>query len=222
MDPKTATIIAGLIAFFGALLGSIVGGRIGARATLKAVQESHNQTLALEQQKQNAMISSVLLGIRAEIKAVWKRYEEEFGPLIEQVREGKALSVNYPVYQNYFTVYESNCSLIGQISDQELVEAIVTTYITAKSIMDTHILNNQLIKELKDLKRRPFDPQTQPSNLPQIIQAERDLKQCAHYFETYYEDMKTRVPQLEDKINRSEYLRGRHLTHSPNSSQSLQ
>jgi hypothetical protein len=82
------------------------------------------------------------LGLRAEISTSWDFYVKQFGAIIEELPNGGPFDYMYGLYQSYFTVYESNASLLGQIPDDNLRQAIVATYAVARRLIDTHLLNN--------------------------------------------------------------------------------
>src|SRR5712692_3255191 len=131
------TLLAAIIGGGTALVAAIIGGMITARATTKATQRANEHTLRLEQQKHDDAVRGVLLGLRAEISTLWDIYSTEFGAVIEQLPEGEEFSYIYPLYQNYFTVYESNAHLFGHIPDDNLRQAIVATYLKARGLIDT-------------------------------------------------------------------------------------
>src|SRR5256885_15888904 len=108
MDPNVLSAVSGLG-------GALIGGGLAAWATIKATKRANEHSLRLQQQAQETTIQGVLLGLRAEITTLWEIYSKEFGPVLEELKAGEEFSYIYPLYQNYFTVYESNASLFGQI-----------------------------------------------------------------------------------------------------------
>jgi hypothetical protein len=53
------------------------------------------------------------------------------------------------VVQDYFTVYNSNTFLIGHIADNDLRKDIVFLYTTAKGLVDSYRLNNDLVQKFE-------------------------------------------------------------------------
>jgi hypothetical protein len=95
-----------------------------------------------------------LLGIFTELQVVLEIYRIEMEPDISSLKPGEGVWTTLPMYERYFTVYESNCALLGQIADDELRKAIIRAYMLAKSLVNAHKLNNQLIAIHNDLETR--------------------------------------------------------------------
>lgn len=103
-----------------ALISSGVGAFIGSALTLAGAYWVHwleRQDAALKEKEQ---IFGVLQGIHDEIETLWDSYLSTVGSHVESLREGNALMLYWPVTQDYFTIYNSNASLIGKISDHDL------------------------------------------------------------------------------------------------------
>lgn len=113
MNPN---IIAALIGGGTGLVGAIVGGIITARATSKATKRANDLALRLKQQEHDTVVRGVLLGLHAEISTLWRIYSNEFGEVIEELKEDEEFTHVYPLYQNYFTVYESKFCLHFRLS----------------------------------------------------------------------------------------------------------
>lgn len=144
IDPGIANTIITAIA---SLLSALLGGLIAALATSKATRQALGHSLALEQTNRVATLRGVLLGIRTELEVLFEIYQLEMQEELESFKEGQAIYLTLPIYQHVFTVYESNCSLIGQIRDDELRESIIRTYLLAKSLINAHTYNNKLIEK---------------------------------------------------------------------------
>ena len=89
-----------------------------------------------------------LISIKSEISSVWSHYEETAGRLIENLKDNEGFDFYYPIFDNYFVVYDNNTNLIGNL-DKDLNEILVKTYILAKSLKDSFICNNHLLNEMK-------------------------------------------------------------------------
>lgn len=198
MNPN---IVAALIGGGTGLVGAIVGGIITARATAKATKRANDLALRLKQQEHDTVVRGVLLGLHAEISTLWGIYSNEFGAVIEELKEGKEFTHIYPLYQNYFAVYESNASLFGQIPDDNLRKAIVTTYLRARGLIDTHLYINQLIEQQVTLRR--LRDETGNINIDQqITTTSEDLRHHSKLVKANYFEMKTRVADLTEQIDR--------------------
>lgn len=94
-------------------------------------------------------IESFLNAIKSEISILWGHYYEVVGKSIEEeLKENDGFGAYYPIFDNYFVVYDNNTNLIGNL-DQDLSAILVRTYIAAKGLKDSFIFNNQLLNEMK-------------------------------------------------------------------------
>jgi hypothetical protein len=149
LKPEVAnTIIIAVTSLFSAF----VGGWIGARATKKATERALCQSLVVQKDNRRQKLRGVILGIQAELEVIWEVYRIEMEPEISNLREGEGIWTTLPMYEQYFTVYESNCELIGQVPDDELRKAIIRAYMMAKSLVNAHKLNNQFIANHTELE----------------------------------------------------------------------
>lgn len=197
MDPNVLSAVVGGVAGLG---GAMIGGGLAAWATIKATKRANEHSLRLQIQAQEAAIQGVLLGLRAEISTLWETYSKEFGPIIEELQEGEEFDYIYPLFQHYFSVYESNASLFGQIPDDRLRKAIVTTYLKGRGLIDTHLYNNQLIERHRTLRR--LRDETGNANLdPQINAALENLKGYSKSVRDNYFEMRALVTDLTNQID---------------------
>lgn len=159
MTPHTFDTTLGntLVAAGSTLVAAIIGGLIAAWSTRKATREAtelalkHNRNL--QEAGQRLALRGVLLAMRAELETLWWRYEKDFGSDMQKLAPGEAFMTLYPFRQDYFTVYDSNCGLIGQIPDDNLRSAIVNAYMSGKGLIDTHLHNNYLIERYEESER---------------------------------------------------------------------
>jgi hypothetical protein len=201
MDPN---ILAAIIGGVSGLGGAIIGGVIAARATNQATKQANDHALRLQQAAQTAIVRGVLLGIRAEIVTLWEIYTVEFGNILEELGDNEAFLYHYPLYQNYFTVYESNAPYFGQIPDDQLRKAIVTTYLKGRAIIDSHLYNNHLIEKYNELQRVREETGSARYN-GQIDAALADLNGYSNSLKETYFEMKTLVGDLTRRID--DYVR---------------
>jgi hypothetical protein len=142
LKPEVAnTIITAIASLFSALLG----GLIAAGATKRATERALRHSLVLQDDTRKETLRGVLLGIHAELRVVLEIYRTEMEPEISQLKPGEGVWTTLPIYEKYFTVYESNCAFLGQIADDELRKGIILAYMLAKSLVNAHKLNNQMI-----------------------------------------------------------------------------
>jgi hypothetical protein len=133
------------------LIGAVVGGFIAAASTIWAAAWSAKRSFAysrtLQDEAQKETTRRLLLAIKAEVETIWAGYQLEVGRHIEAMEAGDGLNLIYKLRQHYFTVYDSNAQYLGHIDDDELRAAIVRTYTLAKGLVDTHLVNNDLLTQ---------------------------------------------------------------------------
>lgn len=139
----------GWIAFGAAIVGAIVGGAITGFFTLKGVFKAHKNTVDLQKNKEESAIKGLLQALHDEVETIWDRYMEGAGFHLEALKDNEPFLMYYPVVQDYFTVYNSNAFLIGHIPDTDLRKDIVYIYTTAKGLVDSYRLNNDLVQKFE-------------------------------------------------------------------------
>lgn len=197
MDPNVVAAIIGGASGFG---GAIIGGFIAARATNKSTKQANAHALQMQYAAQRATVQGVLLGLRAEIVTLWEIYTAEFGSVLEQLNDGEAFLYHYPLHQNYFSVYESNAPLFGQIPDDAVRKAIVTTYLKGRGLIDSHLYNNHLIEKYGALQQLRDDTVSARYNA-QIDAALANLNEYGTFIKQSYFEMKALVSDLTEKID---------------------
>jgi hypothetical protein len=69
------------------------------------------------------------------------------GKHVESLSAGTALLLYWPISQNYFNIYEGNSTLIGNIKNDDLRNLVILTYIQAKGLVDSFLMNNSLVQK---------------------------------------------------------------------------
>lgn len=119
-----------------AIIGSVVGFGI-----------SYWRQKADKNSDEKKQTESFLNAIKSEISSIWSRYYATIGESIENLKENEGFGSYYPIFDNYFIVYDNNTNLIGNL-DKELSEILVKTYTIAKGLKDSFLCNNKLLNEL--------------------------------------------------------------------------
>lgn len=135
-----------MFGFISALIGAIVGGFFTLKATDKAIREEN----AKEIRRDDKEVQNLLDALGVEISALWDFHMRRLGGTIEQLPDGQALEIYYPLTQDYFTIYNSNAVSIGRIKDSELRKSIVVTYNKCKKVVDGFKYNNEMVREYRD------------------------------------------------------------------------
>ena len=127
-----------------AFISAVIGGLIVAVATLIATWVALKHSRTADAEHRSSLLRGVLRGIQTELNAMKVAYVEEMktGPY----SEWHILPVDY------FTVYETNCSFIGQIEEDDLRDSIITAYLAARTLINAHIHNNLLHDKCKQAR----------------------------------------------------------------------
>jgi hypothetical protein len=119
----------------------------GTKSALRAAQQTHLNNLALRKQDREAQVRGVIQAIYAELSSLSDIYRNEFQEEWEKFVKGEPFTTFYPISQDYFTVYNGNAALIGQIPDDELRTGVVRAYLASKGLVDSHLFNNRLLDD---------------------------------------------------------------------------
>ena len=135
---------------FSSLISAIIGGLIAGGFSLLAVSATHKNDLKKKQKQEETLLEEFLASIRVEIDTLWNRYMAVIGKTLEDLPNNQPLLFFYPVTQDYFTIYESNATLIGKIQDRDLSKLLVNTYLQAKGLIDSYRMNNELVQKFEN------------------------------------------------------------------------
>jgi hypothetical protein len=75
--------------------------------------------------------------------------KKRWGARLESLRENEPFNFYYLFASDFFSVYNSNASLIGRINDNGLRKQIIKTYILSKGMVDSFRLNNALVHKFE-------------------------------------------------------------------------
>lgn len=154
------------------LNSTLIGAAIALLPALATVFWAHWLQARRDQRKQQELLAGLLQGIHVELETNWVLYQEGAGERLEQLGDGMPLGTFALGNQDYFTIYDGNTSLIGQIKDAELRRAIVTTYTSARVLLDSYAMHNMLTKTCFRLKHDDQEKfQTAVADLAQHTQA---------------------------------------------------
>jgi hypothetical protein len=188
------------------LLSAFIGGVIGSVATRRATERGLAHSLSMAEANRRATLRGVLLGIRTELELLFEIYQEEMKDELSSFEEGKAVYFTLPIYQDIFTVYESNCSSIGQIEEDALRRAIIRTYLLAKSLVNAHTYNNRLIEKYEKLTREDTGGLA-------AKEAFNQMKDYGAQIIGTYEEAKKSLTECFELIDSSELSRGESSAH---------
>ena len=134
-------------------------------------------------------ISGVKEAIRHEVSTIWEIYMAQYGEQLEQLGDNKKFEIYFPVSQDYFTIYKSNASLIGQLSEAER-RLIVTSYSEGQGIIDSIRRNNDLLDRYNELS----------GESPTKTNIEGILVEHAKYMKKRHDKLKQRIKELDEHL----------------------
>jgi len=143
-DPTLSGLLSGV---FSAVIGGVLTGLF----SLVAVGKQVKSTRQIDRERLEEEIDGIIQAIYDEITTVYKAYEQSIGVLVEALKQKEIFTTYYYVTEDYFTIYNSNASVIEKISDRELRSLIVETYCKAKMLLDVFELNNNILSRHHEL-----------------------------------------------------------------------
>lgn len=140
------------MSYFLALTGSLAGSIIVALASIWAVRVQGEEQRKNREQRIAGEVEGFLSALKNEIQTIWDEYQKTHGERLQELEESEHFyGLILEVGHRYLTVYEKNADLLGRVRDDDLRKSIVQTYTQMKKLIDTHRVNNSLIKELRGL-----------------------------------------------------------------------
>jgi hypothetical protein len=132
--------------FVAAIIGAIVGGVFTLFGTLLA---AHFEKQKREEEFKSE-IDSFLRGIKAEVAAIFLRYQNTIGRLLSSAASGAPICTVHFAQEEYFSVFNSSSVMLGKLKDTDLQNAILEFYVAAKGMLDTLRTNNDLSSRFLD------------------------------------------------------------------------
>lgn len=176
---------------------------VGALLTAFGVFLNYHSHARREKAKRKEILNAALQAIHDELQIVWEQYQQGTGNRLEKLKDGQPLSTFTLGSQNYFTVYEQNASLIGQIQDAAIRKSIVTTYTGAKMLLDCYAKHNILTRNTYAL-RYEFLEKMHTSNFGDKFKGEKAVKKLEAAVEDLVQHTEILKPlhyDLKEKIN---------------------
>lgn len=201
------TLSAAIITSIAAILVSMIGAWWAARATRQATALAHQNNLELQRQEQREQIRGLVQGLYAELKIAQSLYLGQFQEEIENLKPDEHVSY-YPVGQDYFTIYNNSSGMVGLISDHQVRTAIINAYMISKGLIDTHLLNNQLVSKYEELHNGNLGHWDGRERSIQVRTAREEAVEYANNVKHNYEEAKAAVSEALRLIENSDYFTG--------------
>lgn len=140
--------------FVGAIIGAILGGSISAWAAIRVV----NRQLAADRDRraddERAHLKSLGAAVKLELETVQKIHLDGVGAELEECRStNNFFGSYYPIYSDYFTLFEGNSDAIGR-TPPHIAQRIVQAYIHLKALVDTFRFNNAMLDRVEEFALR--------------------------------------------------------------------
>lgn len=149
-----AALVTGVVSIIVGLLAAYLGAKATREATRQATKDEQDFHRNTRQSEKAEETKGVIQAIYTELSCLWIIYRDEFMEEWGNLPPGEALRIYYPLTQDYFTIFNSNSSQIGQIPHEELRTAIVKAYLSAKGLVDSHRLNNRILDDITHIENQ--------------------------------------------------------------------
>ena len=195
-----------------ALLSSGVGALIGSALTLAGAWLAHWLEKKESLRKDSEHILGLLQAIHDEIETLWESYLGTAGAQIEALRDGCAMTMYWPLTQDYFTIYNTNAFFIGKIKDHDLRKQIVATYAKARGLIDSYRMNNDLLQKWEYSQLLFQETQSEPHKMSAQARYQ-PLIQYATALKKGHNELKTSVSELLRRLRKEGVLSPTGSTH---------
>lgn len=151
---KLASILIALTIFFifykdksGNITAALVGGAITGFASYAALRHvEYNKIKEQKIQKCNEKIAFCQT-LSSEISSLVKYYDKGMGDLLATARIGQKFEFYYPIFSNYFVIFENNTQKLS-ILEKPSRDTIIDCYNAAKALMDCYKFNNKMYDQM--------------------------------------------------------------------------
>lgn len=186
-------------------IGAVIGAVIVGYFTLKATRQSFDNQKVQADDSEKKLIKGVLQAIHDELETIFERYQTTMGGQVENLPDDKGLDFYYPIVSDFFTVYNGNSFLIGRIPDNDLRRGIIKTYTTAKGLVDSFRLNNDLVLKL-ELSRFLYHESGMEIHEKQVMARESALVNYAKSLKEGHAYFKVQVNELLKDLRENDAL----------------
>lgn len=176
---------------WGSLLSAFAGGSLTLLGTLFFYWLDQRK----QKNREKELVHGLLQALHDEHETLWNTYNERVGVNIEALPPDQPFICYWGVFQEYFTVYNSNAFLIGKIANNDLRKSIIETTIKARGLIDSFRLNNDFVYKYEQAFLLAF--QTNEDKHNQLVEIHRKtLIKYAEKLKQGHQDQKERVQNL--------------------------
>jgi hypothetical protein len=196
-DPTVvAALVTGVVSIIVGLLAAYLGAKATREATRQATKDEQDFHRNIRQSERAEETKGVVQAIYTELSCLWIIYRDEFMEEWKNLSPEEPLKIYYPLTQDYFTIFNSNSSQIGQIPHEELRTAIVKAYLSAKGLVDSHRLNNRILDDITQMENQlaaSIDPVASIGLQDRLTALNAELVNYTPQLRSSYEDAKDSV-----------------------------
>lgn len=142
--------LATTVEFLSAMVGALVGGGFTAWASFSATKTAYRFAERKHEHDEKMRLKRILQALHDEAETVWGMYNQQMGPYLDGLEDGKPVIILWRIEQDYFTVFHTNADNIGLIENERLRRMIIQTYAKAKGTIDSFRMNNDLVLDYKE------------------------------------------------------------------------
>jgi hypothetical protein len=152
------------------VVGAVIGGFLAGIAGVITSFVSHHLEKRRADQEKKEKVKTFLLSILSEIETLWQFYMEGVGEKLDSFPENPEEPFRWlwPIQQDYFTIFNSNAYMIGEIEESILRDKIIMAYNGGKSLIDQFHFHNDRLNELCELEGQ--EPEDKDSALKYAAQ----------------------------------------------------
>jgi hypothetical protein len=187
-SPLLPSFIGGLTGGFCAVVAQVVANLLQRDAARRAEERSVDGTLKALMMELAAIKHDFLQPLQDTLR----KQEDDRVTLRELQRNVSPMQLT-PTEQNYFTVFDSNSSVLGRINDEQLLQDIVRVYGNAKGLFDYLNANPRLHEKWSNF----------PQGSEEKRRAARDLDDLEEHIRRNAAELETLVTKVADDIKRS-------------------
>ena len=108
LSPIELNLITAGVVLLASIIGACIGGYMTKRATIRGVRLAHEMDLNRQDEHEELILKGTYQAIHSELAIVWEGCMARIGDaLLDKLEEGKPLTLNLSVRQDYFPIYKS-------------------------------------------------------------------------------------------------------------------
>ena len=190
-----------LLSLVVGLSSAVVGGGIAGYFSWKATTRAHEYQSKQEKDYRAQRLQNLLQALHDELETIWERYQRMVGVQVEALKSGEPFPYHFPIFEDYFVIYNSNAELLGEIPDSDLRKLIVVTFTSAKGLVDSYRHNNFIIEKL-EREALIFNETKAKAHETSVQYYKQYLADYAGTIKEIHEELKENVARLDRELRK--------------------